>query len=264
MRIFLLTILSLIISASSFAKPKHIELWFLSIDRSGFLREIIPAGPATQMVAALQCQKMGEYCFDPQVGLYKPGGERGQEIEMSKVEDKNSYDFIAPHEGADRGMIECDENPGFFDIFCGKSKKKKLAGKTKLEVWVDVSSTMKQVDFMGFDKECRREMFLRSLAKTCPLNEKMKVYSFEETRKEVGAFDRVCLSGGLNKMSNIIRDLKASTAGSVIIITDIFEAEEKFIDAIESMGNSVIRGLKKPMYSVDLKQRLQSVRKLCK
>ncbi len=76
--------------------------------------------------------------------------------------------------------------------------------------------------------------------------------------------DRVCLSGGLNNMKRIIQDLKNSKAENVIIITDIFEAESSFIDAIEGFPGSSIKGLKKPIYAKDLKPQLKHVKSLCK
>lgn len=259
--------LLLLASLNAFATPKHLEVWFLSIDKTSWLDGLLKNEYKPFKVARrnLQCQKMGDYCFDPQVGLYKPGEEETltDEIDMAEVETSQKYDFIDPHKGVERSLIECDENSSFFDIFCGKSKKKSLNEKTKLEVWVDVSSTMKQVDFQGFDKQCKREQFIRSLAKTCPLNEKMKVYHFEEYRVEVGSLDRVCLSGGLNNMKRLVQDFKKSKADNIIIITDIFEADESFINEIEATGRSTIRGLKKPIYAADLKNELQRVRKLC-
>ena len=91
----------------------------------------------------------------------------------------------------------------------------------------------------------------------------MKVYYFEEFRKEAGAFDRVCLSGGLNNMKRIMQDLDNSKADTVIIITDIFEAEEDFIADIEASGRGTIRGLDKPLYAKDLKNQLKRIRKFC-
>ena len=214
----------------------------------------------------LQCQQMGEYCFDPQIGLYKRGeeGKALEEVDMAEVENSKAYDFMDPHKGHERDLIECDENSNFFDIFCGKAKKISAQGKSKLEVWVDVSSTLKQVDFNGYAKPCARETFLKTLAGTCPLNQKMKVYYFEEFKKEAGALDRVCISGGLNNMKNILRDLKQSKADHVIIITDIFEAEDSFITGIEVMGKNTIKGLDKPFYAKDLKSELKRVQTICK
>jgi hypothetical protein len=262
----LLIILFTLSSLQAFALPKHYEVWFLSVDKVSWLDNVLKTQKNSIKLAqrALQCQQMGDYCFDPQVGLYKRGeeGKVQEEIDLSTIENNKKYDFLEPHNGLEREMIECDESQ-MFDIFCGKAQKKMKAGKTKLEVWVDTSTTMKQVDFDGFENECRRERFLKDLNATCPMNKKVKVYYFEEFRKEAGSFDRVCLSGGLNNMKRIVQNLKSSESDNVIIITDIFEAETSFIDAIEASGRGKIRGLKKPLYAKDLKTELKRVRKMC-
>lgn len=262
----LIVLLILSVSVNAYALPKRFEVWFLSIDKVSWLDGVLKSQSRSDKLVqqALQCQQMGEYCFDPQVGLYKRAeeGKVQEELDLSTIENNKKYDFLEPHTGLDRQMIDCDKAQ-FFDIFCGKQQKKMKEGKSKLEVWVDVSSTMKQVDFNGFDNECSRERFLKDLNATCPMNQKMKVYYFEEFRKEAGSFDRVCLSGGLNNMKRIIQNLNSSKAENVIIITDIFEAEEGFINAIEASGRGIIRGLKEPFYAKDMKAQLKSVRKLC-
>lgn len=251
---------------NSFALPKKFEIWFLSTPKASWLDRLVNPGFKTHLIsqAGLQCQPMGEYCFDPQVGLYKKGeeGARLEQIDLSKVEENKKYEFMDVPKTMEREMINCDGS-SFFDIFCGKTQKVKLNESQKLEIWIDVSSTMKQVDFNGFDKKCTREIFLENLSSTCPMNEKMKVYYFQEYRKEAGSFDRVCLSGGLNQMKNIVSDLKRSTAEHVIVVTDIFEAQEEFIDAVESLGNGVIRGLKEPFYVAQMKRELKRIRPLC-
>jgi hypothetical protein len=259
-------IFSLLFMHSAYSLPKHFEVWFLSVPQNTWLDSILEMDKTSHKVALanLQCQPMGEHCFDPQVGLYKKdkANKYQEQIDLSEVEKNNTYDFMEVPERMEREMIDCDKS-SFFDIFCGKAQKKAKQKKVKLEVWVDVSSTMKQVDFNGFDKKCSRETFLENLSQTCPMNEKMKIYYFEEFRKEAGSLDRVCLSGGLNEMKRIVSDLKKSTAENVIIITDIYEAQEEFTSAIEALGRGVIKGLDKPLYAKDIKKELQRVRPLC-
>lgn len=257
--IFLITV------NSAWAYPKHLEVWFLSIDRTSFLDDLLPKQKYSPMTAKLQCQQMGDYCFDPQVGLYKLGeGDKIQEEmdyeEMDKAEKHKNIDSAT---SLDREMIKCDKNSSFFDIFCGKAKEVKKS-KTNLEIWVDISSTMKQVDFNGFDKMCKRESFLRGLNTKCPLNKKMKVYMFDESKKELGAFDRVCLNAGLNQVDRIMRDIKISKANNLIIITDIFEASEKLVNFIEVEAKGIARGIEKPIYAKDLKKDIARMQKMCK
>lgn len=263
-KIFFLILIFVVNSA--WAYPKHLEVWFLSIDRISFLDQILPKQKYSPMTAKLQCQQMGEYCFDPQVGLYKLGeGDKIEEaIDYKALEDKEAQTGIKSATSLDRDMIKCDKNSNFFDVFCGKAKKLNSRKKTKLEVWVDISSTMKQVDFESFDQMCKRESFLRSLNDKCPLNEKMKVYMFDESKKELGAFDRVCLNAGLNQVDRIMRDIKISKADSLIIITDIFEAKEKFVNFIEIEAKGIARGIEKPIYAKDLKKDIARMQKMCK
>lgn len=262
-KIFLLLLL---ISNYAWAYPKHLEVWFLSIDRSAFLNPLLPSTQYSPMTAKLQCQQMGDYCFDPQVGLYKIGEDKKiqEEMDYQAMDKLEKYDNIDPAKSVDRKIITCDKDGYFFDVFCGKAKSKGYKKKEKLEVWVDISSTMKQVDFDGFDSMCMRESFLRNLNAKCPLNEKMKVYMFDENRKELGAFDRVCLNAGLNQVKRIMRDIKTSKAKNLIIITDIFEASAEFVDFIEGKAKGIARGIDKPIYAKDLKKDIDRMQKMCK
>lgn len=265
MKYFIL--LSFLFSNLAQAMPKHIEVWFLSIDKQTsllhFIENLEKQTPQKKYAqSGLQCQPMGDYCFDPQIGLYKKGAPQPEAIDYAEAEKNEKYNFMDTPSSIDRDMINCDK-ASFFDVFCGKSQKKVKQGRADLEVWIDVSSTMKQVDFQGFDKKCSRELFLEKLNQTCPMNKKMKVYYFEEYRKEAGSFDRSCLSGGLNNMKRIVQDLKKSETKNVIIITDIFEADVSFIDAIEATGRATIKGLEKPLYAKDISNELKRVRKFC-
>jgi len=252
-------------SLNLFAMPKKVEVWFLSIDRTAFLDKIIPKTKFSKLTARqLQCQQMGDYCFDPQLGLYKKdekSNSLSEPLDYSELDKAESYDFV---KGYKDGQFETCDNNGNFDIFCGKSKAKKVTRNQKLHVWVDISSTMKQVDFESFDQPCRREHFLRAINGSCPLNEKMKVYIFDENRKELGNFDRVCMNAGLNRIDRIIRDIKASTVDHLVIITDIFEASAKFVDFIEDLSGGSTKGIAKPYYAKNLKEEVSRLQSSCK
>lgn len=259
-------VFTLLFAQTAWSMPERFEVWFLSVDQAAWLDQVLPGHKSYKKISQsnVQCQPMGEYCFDPQIGLYKKGEESKFDsvVGAEVIEDKEKYDFIEPAKSVERNMIECDGETTMFDVFCGKAKKI-MKNNSPLEVWIDVSSTMKQVDFKGFSKPCSRELFLDGLNQTCPLNEKMKVYYFDEYRVEAGAFDRVCLSSGLNNMKRIRQNIEQSKAKNIIIITDIFEAEESFINWIEASGKGHIKGLDKPLYAADINKELSRVRKLC-
>lgn len=263
-----ITLVLLLIATSAWAKPASFEVWFLSIDKAAVFNEFSPfKTPKSVSIAqaGLQCQPMGEYCFDPQIGLYKK--ENGikaidSTVDQAVVDDANKYEYMKAGDSVNQNLINCDEENGF-NLFCGKSIKGSGATNINLEVWIDVSTTMKQVDFSGFDKKCTRELFLERLNQTCPMNQKMKVYYFNEVRKEAGSFDRACISNGLNNMKRILADIKLSSRKNIVIVTDIFEANQEFISELESMGG-VTRGLDSPIYAKDLLTNLTRIRKMCK
>ena len=233
------------------ARPKKLEVWFLSVSKTAFLDSILSGVEYSQSIAENRyaCTRMGDYCFDPQIGLYK----RDKNNNIHRVRDYSGLDtkekFNKNGEYIEGKYDPC-EKPGHFNIFCKNKQinKKKIQKKSlqKLEIWVDISSTMRQIDYNG-EKSCYRENFLKRIHKSCPLNKKMKVYIFDENRKELGNFNRVCLNSGLNRLDRLMRDIKASQVENLIIITDIYEAKSEFIDFVEANGVGIVKGIDKPL-----------------
>lgn len=267
-------LVSLLFLFSNFAiaKPDSFEVWFLSIDQQAVFEQFVPAEKLqwsysqTAENGTPQCQPMGEYCFDPQIGLYKKDANlsaRDTAVDQSVVNKNKKYDFLPAGDSINRNLIDCSKS-NQFDIFCGKSRKRAAPQNIKLEVWLDISTTMKQVDFKGFDQKCSRELFLEKMGESCPMNQKMKVYYFNEVRKEAGSFDRACISNGLNNMKRLLEDIKkVDRKRKLIIVTDIFEASNEFVSQIESMGG-VVKGVDNPIYARNLLTNFESLKALCK
>ncbi|MEX1099496.1 MAG: hypothetical protein WEB87_03655 [Bacteriovoracaceae bacterium] len=212
----------------------------------------------------LQCQPMGDYCFDPQAGLYKMGDKDKiqQAADYSSVDSLEDYSDKRKALGKEREKADCSKG-GFFELFCNEGKGAKKVS-AKLELWIDTSSTMKQVDFAGYDdKMCQRESFLRLLSQECSFNQEMQVYAFNEVKKQLGKMDAVCLNSGLNNRDKIIRDIKISKAKHLIVVTDIYEADETLINFVESSGVGSVKGLKDPMFAADLKAQVKPLQKKC-
>lgn len=260
-RIFLLLIMY---SSHIFAMPKKLEVWFLSPSKVAFIERFDKKIVFSKKLAQkLQCQKMGEYCFDPQVGLYKPDENGGAQVEIdySQAEEQETYKELPHARSIDREMIDC-EGADLFDFFCHKAKKEKVKT-ANLEVWIDTSSTLKEIDPDKNDDICKRQSFVTSLDVDCPLNKKLGLYVFTESIKKVDTFSRVCSHYGLNNINRLIRYIEESEVQNLLIITDIYEANEKLINFIENAGGSH-RGVKEPMYAKDMKNYLKEISSLCK
>lgn len=243
------------------AAPDHLEIWFLSHAKKADLINRINEGsyyfyPKT---AELQCQEMGDLCFDPQFGLYK----KGSEDSIIEARDIDSQSMITvPHAtSVDRNMIDCDPT-NRFDIFCGKAKSTKVKN-TKFEIWIDTSSSMREVDYMLNDGGCSRKRLISQLDKTCPFNEKVSVMMFDTSIKEAGSMDSLCINQGLNDYKRLMDWIKRSTAKTLIVITDIYEFHKEFSDFVEE-NNGIFRGDKDPLTSQDLNGYVDHLAKLCK
>lgn len=267
MKYFLLLLFVPIYSA--LAAPKNLEVWFLSIDKAAAFQEFSPLEKDfvyTPLVAqsSIQCQKVGEYCFDPQIGLYEPEGEKkavDSTVDSESIYEAPTYDYKKSGKKVDQRIVDCNKR-NKFDIYCGKATTPKGLKKAKVELWIDTSSTMKQVDTKLGKKSCSRELFLNSLDKSCGFNRGVKVSYFSAVKKQAGSMRGACRTDGINNMKRIIENIKNNKSKNLIVVTDIFEASEVFIQSIKELGGKV-RGIKEPMYGKNLLERARSVRKLC-
>ena len=259
-------IFSFLISISHlYAMPERFEVWFLSINKVGQIEHLLQEAEfkSVKIAQALQCQPMGDYCFDPQVGLYKPGehNQVKEKVLYEELDKTQKYKNLDSASSLDRQLVNCEDDKTF-NIFCGNAKDAKKSY-PKFEVWVDISGTMKEVDFSGHHKSCYRETFVKSLDASCPFNKKMAIHLFNESKKESGNMTDVCLNYGLNEADRLVDQIKQSDAKFLLIITDIYEAHERFVDFIETSGKGTIRGLKEPFYARDMHTKVKSLVKNC-
>lgn len=226
-----------------FATPKTFEVWFLSPASHAFIKLPPEYRHSSQLIAdnkfTLQCEKYGDYCFDPQVGLYKPDAENDY-IEVGQVDlnKKMKAEDESRKKGVfDSSMISCDKK-NFFDLYCGKEKSMAKI-KTNLEIWVDTSSSLRAIDpIVG--NGCSRKSLVVNLQKDC-YTHGLDIYTFNTSKRYTTAIDNLCLSYGLNDTKRLIRWIKDSEAKHLVIITDIGEFTSELSDFIDA-NNGFIHG----------------------
>lgn len=254
-------ILSFILLQSAYAVPQNIEVWFISAHKKAEVQRIINERPYVlrSMTAELECHQMGDFCFDPQHGLYKKDDD-GAEVSTDKaVIDKTP--IIPTGNSIDRDLINCDPK-NYFDIFCGKARKEAKAN-FKLDLWIDTSSSMREMDFSDKDGGCFRKSLLKQLDATCPFNQKVNVMMFDTSIKQAGSMDSVCTNQGLNDQKRIIDWIERSDAKNLVIITDIYEFSKEFADYIESK-HGIFRGDKDPIVAAQLLDMVDDLAKSCR
>lgn len=249
-----------LLSTSALAAPNQIEVWILSNSKTSHVEHLLsPTFKKFSATAQLACEPMGEYCFDPQVGLYKKD-DMDAAVEVKEVID-TSGPAMAHGRSLDRSLIDCDKS-NFFDVFCGKAKEEKKKS-AKLEIWVDTSSSMKEFDYSDDNGGCYRKSLLTRLDESCGFNEKVSVMQFDTSLKEAGTMESLCNNRGLNDYKRMIDWIERSEVKKLIIITDIYELQKDFADFIASKNGKII-GDRKPFTAKELLDKVDELAKVCK
>lgn len=257
-------ILGLLLLNAAFAGPGTLEVWFLSAHKKAEVQKMIQDRPFVlrPMTAELQCQEMGDLCFDPQYGLYKKD-DAGLAVDATKIEkESGKAPGIPAAKSVERELIDCDPK-NYFDIFCGKAKKEAKAANYKLDLWIDVSSSMREMDFSDKEGGCFRKSMLNRLDTTCGFNQKVNVMMFDTTIKQAGTIDSVCANIGLNDTKRMIDWIERSDAKRLVIITDISEFTKEFADYIESKHGK-FKGEKDPLVASQLLDLVDDLSRTCR
>jgi hypothetical protein len=245
------------------AAPGSVEVWFLSNAKVTEVQKLLdrPQYVYQKKTAELQCQEMGDFCFDPQYGLYKrDDAEAEVKDEETQIETRTAPSIPAA-QSIDRELIDCDPK-NYFDIFCGKARKESRAA-AKLDLWIDTSSSVKEFDFIDSNGGCYRKSLVKRLDETCGFNQKVNVMMFDTSIKQAGTMDSLCNNQGLNDYKKLIDWIERSDAKKLVIITDIYEFHKDFSDYIESKHGK-FRGDKDALKASDLMNLVDELEKTCR
>lgn len=256
------SIFLLLFSLTAIAAPKEVEVWFLSNAKTAQLEELLnrPHLKFRSPTAELQCEPMGDYCFDPQYGLYKKDDAGFEVVETNKLNKKDGPG-IPSGKSVERDLINCDPK-NYFDVFCGKARKETQA-QANLDLWIDTSSSMREFDYSDKEGGCFRKSLVKRLDDSCGFNQKMNVMMFDTSIKEAGSMDQLCNNQGLNDYKRLMDWIERSNAKKLIVITDIYEFHKEFADFIEGL-NGKFRGDKDPLTAKQMLDLVDQLAKSCK
>lgn len=243
------------------AAPKDIEVWFISNSKVAQLEKFLnrPQYVYRAPTAELQCQEMGDYCFDPQYGLYKKDDANAEMVDTNKINTDGPV--IPAGKSVERELIDCDPK-NYFDVFCGKARKE-VQVQSKLDLWIDTSSSMREFDYSEKDGSCHRKSFVKILDDACGFNRKVNVMMFDTSIKQAGSVDQMCNNQGLNDYKRLMDWIERSDAKKLVVITDIYELHREFSDYIESKHGK-LRGDKDPLTAKQMVELADQLAKSCK
>jgi hypothetical protein len=260
LRIIFLSFLFLF-SSETGASPEKLTFVFLTEESYKATLDLINHVPFGPLVAEANqpkgCVPMGEGCFHPQYGFIPNEEESEKKKKPPKVE-VSGQSKVETINSLETDMIKCEDG-NYFDIFCGKSKKNSRPG--DVEIWFDVSSSMRKVDWNHKDPMCKRQQFASKLQRDCKAGISFSVYN--TSIKQISQLSSICTSKGENNSRRLTQWIDNSQAKHLVVITDIDEMSGQLKDYLDTMGASIVGVGLRPFNSADLENWAQKELKTC-
>ena len=255
----------LLIPSLSFATPLKIEMIFLSPLKVSMILEQLDIMNAVKLSKKYtlmdrdNCVPMGDGCFHPQLGYLEKAPSAPPDA--NKIAERNEEKAIElkNFNALETNMISCDKN-NYFDIFCGKERAN--SAPAEIEVWFDISSSLKTVDYNKDPDHCARRTFLEKIQQACKTKVNVSVYN--TSLKQSGENSSVCMSYGTNDQARLLRWMKDSKAKHLLIVTDIDEMSAEMRSFLESNGAKMIGDGVKAFTANDLIDYAKEFTKMCK
>lgn len=266
MRLNIIIIFTLL-SSSSWALPKKIEFLFLSEAQITSLLERVNK-PALEFLKTAEnidnyeCQPVDGGCFHPQLGFIDKVSKPVKDIKNNNLKTLQKVQPSKAFNSLDSNMVECKKG-NYFDIFCGKAEKVNQKQGNGIEIWMDVSSSMRKMDYSTDINHCARRSFAQKIDKGCGPG-KVSFSVFNTSKKEIGEFSTLCINHGLNDQDRLIKWIKSSTAKYLLVITDIDELSVKMRDFLDSESAEFHGSGIKDFTSKNLDNFTKNVIKTCK
>jgi hypothetical protein len=222
------------------AAPRELEVWFLTPPKTAALEQWLYPVRMKSPLWAQSCEAIGDFCFDPGIGLYRKN-QRELEKDPVFIPEKELPQLPTAH-SVDRSLVSCDPNYAF-DMFCGEARPEstKAVSALKLEIWFDTSSSLREMDTADAQGNCHRKKFLESLSGECPFQQKVRVKMYDLSLAEMPSMASACQAQGQNNTKRLIEWIEASEVPKLIVITDVNEYHKEMADYISSR-NGKVRG----------------------
>ena len=244
----------------AFANPQKMEMIFLSPKKISMLQDALERyGQMKNSTYFAQaemekCVPMGDGCFHPQLGYME---KKESSKEVSTIEERKLE--LKTFNAIETSLVNCDKN-NFFDIFCGKEKAN--GPPSEIEVWFDVSSSLKTVDYNKDPEHCDRRSFMEKIIEGC--KSKVSVSVYNTSLKQIRDNGSACLGYGTNDQAKLLRWMKDSKAKYLLVVTDIDEMSAEMREFLESTGAKMTGDGVKAFTSNDLIDYAREFIKMCR
>lgn len=260
--IYALMLITFLIPQVASATPKKIEMIFLSPQKVSMIIELLDKYNVMKESVKLaqnemeNCVSMGDGCFHPQYGYIEKKVETPKN-DPTVLEDKKFE--LKTFNALETNLVNCDKN-NYFDVFCGKTGPETSASDT--EIWFDISSSLRTVDYNKNPDQCARRAFMEEVMDAC--KKKVNVSVYNTSIKQIGDHSTVCMAYGTNDEKKLVRWIKDSKARHLLIVTDIDEMSVEMRELLESNGAKMTGDGVKAFTSKDLIDYAKEFTKMCR
>lgn len=263
MKLFFLLIM-LFHSLMAMAMPSKIQMVFLSPAKTSDILNLIDRiNEMNQYKKMAQaeienCVPMGDGCFHPQYGyIEKKDLAKKEKSEPKIIKDEEMK--LKTFNAIETNLVNCDKNY-YFDIYCGKANQ--AVSNSEIEIWFDISSSLRTVDYNKDPNFCGRRTFLEEVMRKCKSKVSYSIYN--TSLKQGGEASSVCMSYGTNDEKRLITWMKDSKAKKLYIVTDIDEMSQEMRSFLDENGAKIIGDGTKAFTSSDLINYANELIKDCK
>lgn len=221
----------------SMATPQKIEMIFLSPLKVSQIIQQLDQRDLFQFTKKIaqneiaNCVPMGDGCFHPQLGFIEKSEIEKSKPKLTDVSAEDKKLELKTFNATETSLVNCDKN-NYFDIFCGKEKAN--AAPSEIEIWFDISSSLKTVDYNRDPEQCARRTFMEKVSLSCKSRVNVSVYN--TSIKQIGDHSGACQAYGTNDQARLLRWMKDSKAKHLLVVTDIDEMSSEMRDFLESNG----------------------------
>lgn len=242
------------LSFNIFANEKAVTVIFLAEPvRGSFLDDSITFSKkiAGFDQAPENCVPMQGGCFHPQYGFI-PDENQGRPNVSTEAGTSERSGFNA----TETQLVDCSDPSNYFNLYCGNQGRQEARSPSGLHVWVDISTSMRRVDYSRDPSFCQRRNFVEALKSHC--SKDLDVSVFNTQLMPVSTMSSLCRLDGGNNTDRIIEWVERSPAKHILILSDVDEINPQMMNFLNSI-RATVYGDKERIFSDQLNGLIQKL-----
>lgn len=196
-------------------------------------------------------------CFHPQYGFIPhEEGEEKKEVYVPTFGDRTMN-------AGEMDLVDCEDEKNHFNLYCGRSSEKTAAPLSgeRYQVWFDISTSMRRVDYSRDPNFCNRRLFAEKLVRDC--TEKPGMSIFNTSLVPISNFAATCRLEGTNNTQRIIDWIGRSNVEHLVVITDVDEINPKLMNFLDAQGARTFGAGDERIFSSQLTEKLGKILPPC-